>query len=280
MSGRAVAPRPPQGTGCGVALVRTRHGASRQRGAEERIHIVTTEEQFAERWKELEAVTRLAFPTWDGRDMEKFLKQMRVEGVDFTRLMALRNVRNVLTHNLMLDGSPLVRLNEGLIPFLDGVIANIKRLPTASNILIPRADVFSGSLNDAIRPIVAVMLERVFSHVPILDVDGKVLGVFSESTMLEISKAGIKDDGRTTLEDVEAFLPCDRHTAEVFRFVPKNDSVAHLRYLCAVALEKHERIGMFFVTENGNPDEPLHGILTVWDIAGVSDLSMSMSAQN
>ena len=256
-----------------MALVRTRRGASQQRGAEERIHIVTTEEQFAERWKELEAVTRLAFPTWDGRDIEKFLKQMRVEGVDFTRLMALRNVRNVLTHNLMLNGSPLVRLNEGLIPFLDGVIANIRRLPTAANILIPRSDVFSGSLNDAIRPIVTVMLEKVFSHVPILDVDGKVLGVFSESTMLEISKAGIKDDGCTTLNDVEAFLPCDRHTAEVFRFVPKNDPIAHLRHLCAEALEKHERIGMFFATENGNSVEPLLGILTVWDIAGVSDVS-------
>jgi len=256
-----------------VSSIRTKRGASRQRGAEERVNIVTTEEEFAEKWKELEAVTRLAFPTWDGHDMEKFLKQMRVEGVDFTRLMALRHVRNALTHNPMLNGSPLVRLNEGLIPFLDGVIANIKKLPTASNILIPRVDVFSGSLNDTIRPIVAVMLEKVFSHVPILDVDGKVLGVFSESTMLEISKAGIKDDGCTTLNDVEAFLPCDRHTAEVFRFVPKTDPIAHLRHLCTEALEKHERIGMFFVTENGKPVEPLLGILTVWDIAGVSDVS-------
>ena len=100
---------------------------------------MTTETLFAERWKELESATHLAFPTWGGRDVEKFLKQMRVEGVDFTRLMALRMARNALTHNPMLNGSPLVTLNAGVIPFLDDVIARIKELPTATNILITNA---------------------------------------------------------------------------------------------------------------------------------------------
>ena len=57
-----------------------------------------------------------------------------------------------------------------------------------------------------------------------------------------------------------------------FRFVPENDPIAHLRSLCADALKNHERIGMIFVTANGKLNEPLLGILTVWDIAGVSDL--------
>ena len=33
---------------------------------------MTTEEHFTEKWKELESSTRLAFSTWDGRDMENF----------------------------------------------------------------------------------------------------------------------------------------------------------------------------------------------------------------
>ena len=90
--------------------------------------------------------------------------------------------------------------------------------------------------------------------------------------MLEMSKAGIQADGNATLGDVSQFLPCDKHTAEVFRFVPKNDPIAHLRCLCAEALGKRERIGMFFVTENGREEEPLLGILTVWDIAGIPNV--------
>lgn len=234
---------------------------------------MSTEALFKDRWTELERVTRLAFPTWDGRDVEKFLKKMRVEGVDFTRIMALRHVRNVLTHNTMANGHPFVTVNEEVIPFLDNVISIIKCLPTAANILIPRSDVFSCSLEDGIHSVVNVMLEKVYSHVPVLDTSGKVVGVFSESTMLEMDKAGVRNDSTIRMHDVAAFLPLEKHSAEVFRFVPKNDPISHLRHLCAEALNKHERIGMIFVTENGKPDEPLLGILTVWDIAGISDVA-------
>ena len=266
-------------TRCGI-LVTPRGYASWRVVAGKLQSEMTTEERFGEKWKELEAAVRLAFPTWDGRTVENFLKQMRVEGVDFTRLMALRMARNALTHNPMLNGKPIVTLNEGVLPFLDDVIARIKILPTAANILIPRDDVFSGSLSDMIHDVVDTMLEKVFSHVPVLDSDDRVIGVFSESTMLEMSKAGIQDEGNATLGDVSQFLPCDKHTAEVFRFVPKNDPIAHLRHLCAEALGNHKRIGMFFVTENGKEDEPLLGILTVWDIAGVADVTEGIFSLN
>ena len=231
-----------------------------------------TEALFAEKWKEFESATRLAFPTWDGHNVEKFLKSMRVEGVDFTRLMALRMARNALTHNPLLNGTPIVSLNSGVVPFLDDVISCIKKLPTAANILIPIKGVFSCLFDDTISSIVDVMLKNVYSHVPVLDGNGKVVGVFSESTLLEMSKSGIGRVEGMLIRDIAEILPLERHTADVFRFVPKNDSLAHLRYLCAEALENRERIGMIFVTANGKPDESLFGILTVWDIAGVSDV--------
>ena len=112
------------------------------------------------------------------------------------------------------------------------------------------------------------MIKNSFSHVPVLDEKGCVVGVFSESTMLEVGKAGIGDSNATTMRDISAFLPMKKHTADVFRFVPNNDVILHLRQLCDDALKKRERIGMFFVTENGAEKEPLLGILTVWDIAG------------
>ena len=231
-----------------------------------------TEALFAERWKELESATRIAFPTWDGKEVEKFLKKMRVEGVDFTRLMVLRMARNALTHNPLLNGTPIVSLNSGVVPFLDDVISCIKKLPTAANILIPRCDVFSCSLDDTISSVVDVMLKNVYSHVPVLDGNGRVVGVFSESTLLEMSKSGIGCVAGKRIRDIAEFLPLERHAADVFRFVPRNDPIAHLRYFCAEALENRERIGMIFVTANGRPDESLFGILTVWDIAGVSDV--------
>ena len=235
---------------------------------------MSIEAMFAEKWKELESATRLAFPTWDGHKVEKFLKQMRVEGVDFTRLMALRMARNALMHNPLLNGSPIISLNSGVVPFLDDVIFRIKQLPTAANVLIPLKDIFSCSFDDSIASVIDVMLKNVYSHVPVLNENGNVVGVFSESTMLEMSKFGSGSVDGKRIRDIAEFLPLVRHTADVFRFVPKNDPIAHLRHLCAEALERHERIGMIFVTENGKPEEPLLGILTVWDVAGVSDMSV------
>lgn len=236
-------------------------------------YLMTTTEKVIELWKRLESATRLAFPTWDGHGMEKFLKSMQVEGLDFTRIMALRGVRNALAHGLELGGKPLVAINDAVVPFLEDAITLVQRLPTVANVWIPRSDVFVGSLGDNIHLIVEEMLRNVFSHIPVLDSDGKVLGVFSESTLLEMNNAGIMDDGSLTLSNVLEFLPCEVHKADVFRFVPKNDPIAHIRRICAEALARHERIGMFFATKNGKSDEPLLGILTVWDIAGVSDVS-------
>lgn len=240
---------------------------------------MTTEEAFLEKWKTLETVTRLAFPTWDGREIEKFLKCMRVDGVDFTRLKALRDVRNALSHTPMMDGAPLVRLNDGTIPFLDSLTGRMRRLPTAANICIPFKNVYHASLNDTIASVVDVMLANVYSHVPVLDADGRVVGVFSESTLLEMNKAGMTSRNETALKDIAQLLPSERHKAEVFRFVPQCDPVAHLRSLFAEALEEHERIGMIFVTETGIEDEPLLGILTVWDVAGVSDFKKHSTCQ-
>ena len=96
---------------------------------------MTTEERFCEKWKELEAAVRLAFPTWDGRTVENFLKQMRVEGVDFTRLMALRMARNALTHNPKLNDKPIVTLNEGVLPLIG--ILTVWDIAGISDVLSP-----------------------------------------------------------------------------------------------------------------------------------------------
>ena len=35
------------------------------------------------------------------------------------------------------------------------------------------------------------------------------------------------------------------------------------------ALARHDRIALLFTTRSGRPDEPILGLLTAWDVAGV-----------
>ena len=62
------------------------------------------------------------------------------------------------------------------------------------------------------------------------------------------------------------FLPVERHIMDKFQFVAESVTVAHLRKIHADAAKRDERIGLVIVTKSGNEDEPLLGLLTIWDI--------------
>lgn len=212
-------------------------------------------------WTRLEQTVRTAFPTYGGQDAVKVLKALKVEGIEVNRLSALKTMIG--------DGADTsVTVGEADVGFIEDVIAQIQQLETITDVVIPREKVFACSLDSAIHSIVEMMVKNSFSHVPVLDESQKVVGVFSESTLLESKDI---DRRQGTMRDVAGFLPLEKHTADVFRFVPKGDTVLHLRKLCDDALKASERIGMFFVTESGSPDEPLLGIFTVWDVACAPD---------
>lgn len=138
---------------------------------------------------------------------------------------------------------------------------------------IPIEVVAKAALSDSVSSVSNAMLAKGYSHVPILDEMGRVFGVFSESTMLEAWADGVTCAHDATLRDIKEFLPIGRHKADVFRFVPANTTVAQLRKLHNDALNGNERIGLVLITQNGKYDEPLQGILNVWDIPVDEDTS-------
>ncbi len=233
-----------------------------------------TDTAHIDRLRHLEKTVRQVFAVWNGQDVGKFLEEMRVEGVDFERLKALRIAWCAANRKSASGESVQIASSETDMQFIEDVEASIRRLATIANVWIPFGKVFSCSLDETIRHVVSVMVKNSYSHVPVLDVNKNVIGVFSEATMLEMNKIGIGNDGATTMRDISKLLPFDKHTADVFRFVPRNDPLVHVRRLCDDALKKRERIGMFFVTENGKADEPLLGVFTVWDVAGAPNMDV------
>ena len=224
-------------------------------------------------WNDFIGAVQKAFPTWNGRDAVAFLEDMKAGGLDFGRLAALREALDAVKSKSPSDADSPVAIGETDVQFIKDATARISRLATIANVLIPRGEVFTCSLDDAIRSVIDTMVKNSYSHVPVVDANGKVVGVFSESTLLEMGKADKGNAMPVNMRDIAEHLPLEKHTADVFKFVPKNDAVLHLRKLCDEALKQRERIGMFFVTRNGRFDEPLLGILTVWDIAGTLDVN-------
>lgn len=137
---------------------------------------------------------------------------------------------------------------------------------TVQSLWIPIDDVTKGFLKDTISSIANKMLDKRHSHVPILDENGVVVGVFSESTMLEAWTAGVGCTQTATVRDLKDSILIEKHKVDVFKFVSRKATVANLRKIHKEAVAKNQRIGLVFVTENGREDEPLLGILNVWDI--------------
>ena len=160
---------------------------------------------------------------------------------------------------------------------IDDAIGQAKESLTAERFWIPKSKIFTCSLSDAISSVIDEMVKRGYSHIPVMDEKGKVIGVFSESTMMDGWRAKICSADALTMKDIANLLPIENHKVDVFRFVSKCSTAASLKKMCEESIQNGDRIGLFFVTEHGKSDEPLLGILTVWDIAGVSDLSTTIS---
>ena len=150
---------------------------------------------------------------------------------------------------------------------LDSAIGCANEALAAIDKLVPASAVTKAVMSDSISSVSNEMLAKGYSHIPVIDEKGVVFGVFSESTILEALSAGVSCAQVATLRDIKDFLPIRKHRTDVFIFVPKDITVAKLRKIHKDAMDRDERIGLVFVTKNGREDEPLLGILNIWDIS-------------
>lgn len=149
---------------------------------------------------------------------------------------------------------------------VDATLGSAKETLPVSSLWVPIERVTKAALSDKIEDVTNEMINKGYSHVPILDDKSRVLGVFSESTMMEAWSAGLNCARGASIDAVQEFLPINRHKADVFKFVPKKVTVANLRTLYAEATRKNERIGLILVTNDGTANKPLLGVLNIWDI--------------
>ena len=231
---------------------------------------MVTVEEFLESYAQLEKAVALTFPRDKNRQhVVNCLMENHVVGIDWPRLQKLRTIRNVFSHNPRKDGDDVYALNDSAVTFLNKVIEIVRSLPKVGNVCKPIKKVYTCHLDTAISDVVSKMVKSVYSHVPVLDDQNKVIGVFSESTMLEMHRNGWTHKNTARMKSISDLLPIKCHKADDFPFVATSAPVPYLRRLTDTALVDGKRIGLFLVTENGQTEEPLTGILTVWDLVGV-----------
>ena len=208
----------------------------------------------------------------------KFIFDARMEK-DAWQMLDQANINAATIYPDLVGIAKSIRYSNNTV-MIDDVIGGAKASAPVTNFWIPRDKICVCSLSDTISSVIDRMIEGGYSHVPVLDGVGKVIGVFSESTMMEAWKANIRCADAATMNDLAAILPIDNHKMDVFEFVSQDATSASLQKVYKESFENNERIGLIFVTENGNPNEPLLGIVTVWDIGEALNEKDNNNADN
>jgi CBS domain-containing protein len=124
-------------------------------------------------------------------------------------------------------------------------------------------------MGDRILPIMRTMIEKSYTYVPIL-VDGRVAGVFSANTLLaRVIDEGIGFDEDDTFAEIEDLLSLDAYDSEAFEFVSVDTSATEIIDLFETLPNSTKRLGAVFVTNNGDRNQRLLGMITAWDVASM-----------
>lgn len=185
-------------------------------------------------------------------------------------LQTFRRTRNLLDHPESCEGDFPVIPTDALISVLKEALRTIDAPKRAEEIGVRFGDICCASMNDRVLPIMRIMEERSFTHIPILE-DKRVIGIFSENTLLSHmirNEISLIDDS-TTFEEMAELLPIEAHASETFGFIARNALAAEVSAKFQASFAKGERLGMLFVTANGKPNERLLGIITAWDAAAL-----------
>ncbi|MHB9307459.1 CBS domain-containing protein [Fusobacterium polymorphum] len=179
----------------------------------------------------------------------------------------IRKIRNLLSHGeCKVEGKVAIEINENIIEKLKEIISLLENPPLVTSRYI--SEMFVVDLEEKLENLIKTMNEKKISHVPVLDKDKKLVGVFSENTIFsKLSDDEIIEIGKEyKVKDYEKYIKLENHSSEYFDFIKRNEELASAQNLFNKSIKKDKKLVMLFVTENGKKTEKILGIITPWDL--------------
>jgi len=137
---------------------------------------------------------------------------------------------------------------------------------TALDISTKLTDIHYATLDSSIENVMKAMIKHGYSHIPVLNKENQLIGVFSENTIFSIYK---QDSNLLNsilyLRDIESFLYLDNHQTKCFLLTSKDTLASQIIAKFQKRKENNKRISVIFVTNNGDIKESLIGMITPYD---------------
>ncbi len=181
---------------------------------------------------------------------------------NFDILHQASQIRNILSHN-----------NNVLIPsdkFLNEFRAIVKKICDplkVGHIMIKLDDLKSASLNTPVGDIINMLKEYGYNTIPIID-NHQLMGVFTEKSAYDyLSMYKTKSLSKNMLiKDILEAIDLNSDPRKYFDFIGRNASIQDAYDLFNKDLKSRRELLLLLVTEKGEYDQALLGIVALRDI--------------
>lgn len=178
-----------------------------------------------------------------------------------------RDIRNLLSHHAEVDGSDAVIPSEAVQHRLEEILAFAKDPPRALSVSTRLENLFRAEPEDKVSYLTDAMERRGYSHVPVLDKEHRLIGVFSVSTLFSYAKRHPDFSFKElTVRDMADCLPPESHATEKFGFVDRDAGLGEIRDSFKSNGPSSRRVAAVFVTSDGTAGGKVLGMITPWDI--------------
>ena len=178
-----------------------------------------------------------------------------------------RELRNLLTHNADAEGNPVCEPSKAMLDTLYQIIDYVESPKPALLYATPGERVLRAHMGDPALEVMRRMEKHGFSHVPVLE-KGGISGIFSMRGVFSyvLKHGGVEED--TRVRDFGELLKMNRPGGERFLLLGADATYHEVRAAFERAGERDSRLAAVFITQNGQLDEQLLGMLTPWDVLG------------
>lgn len=218
--------------------------------------------EFIDRYHQLETYLMECYGYEVGQAEEENLFDLHHQ------LQACRNLRNVISHNFIVDKNGL----ETIVvrkPFLD-LIDDVYKKITSD------ALAFGVSMEDGLYwvtpetpvcEVIKTMNSKHYTHVPILNENKKLYGVFSENTLFKIHLTDISfvltED--TLMRDIKEFVEKPLEGYDTVMILDDSTSYRKCAEIFNTQIKDQERTDIVLITSDGTRYGNLLGLITAWD---------------
>lgn len=230
---------------------------------------------FERLYNELEDTIREKYKLSDNASAVYFFES-KVSGDLSKNFRMLRELRNYIVHDKRIDTINAFNVTDEAIVFLEKAINHLQKPIRAIDCCIPKNQILFAKLNTLIIPLMQEMLDRNISHVPVIDYQGILLGVYSGATLfLSLTeKESSTINQSTTLEQLKNHLPINQHISERYDFIGKTKPIDEIIEMFKQSSADGKKLKMIFVTESGKPTERIIGLITPWNILDSTNITL------